>query len=53
MNRKLIHDALNMETVCEETANRREMRYIYAIAVAVLHILEWIERKERNEQQRP
>lgn len=37
-----------MEQVAIETANKRELRYIYALAVAMLHIIEWIARNERR-----
>lgn len=36
----------NMEIICQETANDRRYKYIYAIAVAVKYILGWIERQE-------
>lgn len=48
MNKKLTWDAENMETVAIETANDREMRYIYAMAVALLHILDWIRRNDER-----
>ena len=38
----------NIDIVIEETGNRRELRYIYAIANAVRFILIWIEKKERH-----
>ena len=47
MTKKLQTDYNRVEDICIETANRRELRYIYYLAVAVLHIFEWIERKER------
>lgn len=47
MTKKLQTDYNRIEDICIETANRRELRYIYYLAVAVLHIFEWIERKER------
>ena len=48
MNRKLQTDYNIVEDICIETANIRELRYIYYLAVAVYHILEYIERKERK-----
>ena len=42
----LTADADRMENICIETADR--YKYIYWIAVAVLDILRWIERKERT-----
>ena len=38
----------NIDTVIEETANDRRYRHIYAIAVAVGYILEWIRRQEKS-----
>lgn len=48
MTKKLTRDAENMEQIAIETANKRELKYVYALAVATLHILEWIERNERR-----
>ena len=39
---RLIEDMNRIEDVLEETANTREHRYIYAIALAVWDILRWI-----------
>lgn len=47
ISKKLTQDAWNVEEVCERTANKPDKIYIYALAVAVLHILQWIERRER------
>lgn len=47
MTKKLQTDFNIVEDICIETANRRELRYIYYLAVAIYHILEWIERRER------
>lgn len=38
----------NIDTVVEETANNRDKKYIYAIAVAVQYILEWIKRNGKE-----
>lgn len=35
-----------MEQIAIETANDRDLKYVYALAVAVLHILEWIVKNE-------
>lgn len=37
----------NMDIIIDETANKRDKRYTYALAVAIKYILEWIERNEK------
>lgn len=39
-----------MDVICERTANKRETAYIWAIAVAIGHILEWIKRQEDGQE---
>lgn len=46
---ELLKDARHMEEISEKTANRCDIwqdRYVYWIAVALLHILSWILRRE-------
>ena len=48
---KLIQDAENMQEITERLATRDDIwqdRYIYWIAVAVLHLLEEVIRLKRN-----
>lgn len=48
----LIKDLAHMEEACERTANRTEIwqdRIIYWMAVALVHIITWILRKEKTE----
>lgn len=46
MTKKLEQDAERIEDICIETADR--YKYIYWLAVAVLHILEWIRRQDES-----
>ena len=50
MSKKLNWDKKNMDVICERTANKRETAYIWAIAVAIGHILEWIKRQEDGQE---
>ena len=38
----------NMDIIAEETANNREMSYFHAIAVAMIYILKWIYKQEKQ-----
>lgn len=49
MRDELVKDARRMEEITEKTANRCDIwqdRYVYWIAVAIVHILTWIMRRE-------
>lgn len=38
----------NMDIIAEETANKREYKYIYAISAALIYILNWIRRHDER-----
>lgn len=51
MHDALIKDLEHMEEACERTANRTDIwqdRIIYWMAVALVHIITWILRKEQG-----
>ena len=49
MNRRALNwHKENMEIICSETANKRDSMYIYALAVAVGFILDWINKADKT-----
>lgn len=38
----------NMDIIAEETVSDPKFKYIYAISVALIYILDWIRKNEKN-----